>query len=102
LQVLLQERRLAVARDLADAALLVREPEGFRMKPAVGDGVDALRAGPREDLVMAVALACRAGERGGTFEAPRVPDPPRESLENRMRAGRSRAAGRRLFGMWAC
>jgi hypothetical protein len=33
LQVLLQERRLAVARDLADAALLVRELEGFRMKP---------------------------------------------------------------------
>jgi hypothetical protein len=39
----------------------MRELEGLRMKPAAGNGVDVLRAGPHEDLVLAVALASWVG-----------------------------------------
>jgi hypothetical protein len=65
LQVLLQHRRIKVARDLADAALLAKELENFKVKvtAAANETFEAWRGGDHDDLVMAVALAAWAGER---------------------------------------
>jgi hypothetical protein len=64
LQVLLQTRRLEVARALPDAPLLVKELENFRVKvPArPAEGPESWRDGPHDDLVLAVALAAWVGE----------------------------------------
>ena len=66
LQLLLQGRRLKVARDLPDAGVLVRELENFRVKitPAANEVFGAWREGQHDDLVLAVALACWWAERG--------------------------------------
>ena len=64
-QVLLQQRRLAIPRGLPDAALLTRELENFRVKVTLAghETFEAWREGQHDDLVLAAALACWAGER---------------------------------------
>jgi hypothetical protein len=60
LQLLLQGRRLQVARDLPEAGVLAQELSAFRARPTLA--ADPLTADWRErahdDLVLAVALAC--------------------------------------------
>ena len=65
LQVLLQTRRLKVAKTLPEAATLVRELETFRVKvtEAANETFGAWREGQHDDLVLAVALAAWMGER---------------------------------------
>jgi hypothetical protein len=64
LQVLLQTRRLRVAKALPDAAVLVRELETFRVKitDAANETFGAWREGQHDDLLLAVALAAWMGE----------------------------------------
>src|SRR5262249_30072942 len=71
LQLLLQSRRLLVARTLRDAGVLVRELENFRVKitPAANEIFGAWGTGQHDDLVVAVALAAWWSER------PRVDGP---------------------------
>lgn len=61
LQLLLQGRRLKVAREMELADLLVTEMMNFRSKPALAgserDGMEAWREGLHDDLVLATALA---------------------------------------------
>jgi hypothetical protein len=77
LQVLLQTRRLQVARTLPDAQVLVRELENFRAKttPARNESFEAWRESDHDDLVLAVALAAWAGEKALPAEAE-PPEPP--------------------------
>jgi hypothetical protein len=65
LQVLLQSRRLQVARDLPEAATLVKELQAFRVKitAAANEVLEALREKDHDDMVLAVALACWYAER---------------------------------------
>jgi hypothetical protein len=65
LQVLLQMRRLSIAKSLPDAALLVKELESFKAKPTTlkADSLELWREGAHDDLVFAVALAAYFGER---------------------------------------
>jgi hypothetical protein len=76
LQVLLQTRRLGVARSLPDAEVLVNELENFKIKvPTLEqDSFEAWREGPHDDLLFAVALAAWAGEQC----LPPLVDPPPE------------------------
>jgi hypothetical protein len=65
LQVVLQARRLQIARGLADAATLVRELQNFQVKltAAANETFGVWREGQHDDLVLAVALACWWAER---------------------------------------
>jgi hypothetical protein len=65
LQVVLQARRLHVARGLAEGPVLVRELQNFRVKItlAANETFGAWREGEHDDLVLAVALACWWAER---------------------------------------
>jgi hypothetical protein len=65
LQLLLQGRRLKVARRLPDTNLLVRELLNFRVKitAAANETFGSWREGDHDDLVLAVALACWQAER---------------------------------------
>ena len=76
LQVLLQTRRLQVARTLPEATILVRELEAFRLKPLPvgGSNPEAWREGEHDDLVLAVGIAAWMGEQG----LPPLDDPPPE------------------------
>src|SRR4051812_24175681 len=67
LQVLLQTQRLRVAQALPDADTLVRELLNFRVtiNANAHDSYAAWREGVHDDLVLATALACWAGERLG-------------------------------------
>jgi hypothetical protein len=58
IQMNLQARRLKVAKDLADAATLVKELTEFRIKPklADADSTEAWREGLKDDLVFAVGI----------------------------------------------
>jgi hypothetical protein len=71
LQVLLQLRRLRVARTLPDALLLVRELENFRVKVTTArtETFESWREGQHDDLVFAVALAAWVGEQAGPLSA---------------------------------
>jgi hypothetical protein len=75
LQVLLQTRRLHIARALPEAAVLVRELENFRVKitPARHEVFEARRAGQHDDLLLATALAAWDAERTPVHEP--VPPP---------------------------
>ena len=58
LQVLLQAKRLKVAKELDRAATLADELQQFRMKTvSLTDDVVEWRGRPRDDLVLAVAVA---------------------------------------------
>jgi hypothetical protein len=63
-QVLLQQRRLKIARSLPDAEMLVCELQTFRVKASLSaETLDAWRERDHDDLVLAVALACWWAER---------------------------------------
>jgi hypothetical protein len=64
LQLLLQTRRLQVARSLTDAAVLMKELENYRIKvtTARNETFESWREGPHDDLVLAVAMAAWLGE----------------------------------------
>lgn len=64
LQVLLQQGRLEVSGQLPGAALLRQELLSFRVRvsEAAYESYGAWREGEHDDLVIAVALACWAGE----------------------------------------
>jgi hypothetical protein len=66
LSVLLQTQRLKIAPALPEAATLTRELESFqvRISAAGRDTYGAWREGAHDDLVLAVALAVWAGEKG--------------------------------------
>jgi hypothetical protein len=72
LQLILQSRRLNVARSLPEASLLVRELQQFQVKitEAANETFGALGQGQHDDLVIALALACWLAEKnvGGPFE----------------------------------
>jgi hypothetical protein len=65
LQVVLQGRRLQIARCLPDAAALVGELQQFqvRITAAANEAFGVWRQGQHDDLVLAVALACWWAER---------------------------------------
>lgn len=67
LQVLLQSRRLEIARALPEAALLVQELLTFkvRISAAGHDSYEAWREGAHDDLVLAAGLAAWYAERIG-------------------------------------
>ncbi len=72
LQVLLQARRLRVAKGLPEAQVLARELQTFRMKVTLASNeIGAWRENQHDDLVFAVALACWTAER----EPPWGPNP---------------------------
>jgi hypothetical protein len=64
LLVLLQAKRLAIAKALPNRDLLVRELGNFKTKisPAMNELYGTWREGEHDDLVLAVALACWAAE----------------------------------------
>ncbi len=64
LQVLLHSGRLKVAARLPEAELLRSELVNFRVKitPAANESFGAWREGEHDDTVLAVGLACWAGE----------------------------------------
>jgi hypothetical protein len=64
LQVLLQSRRLRIAKSLPDAEVLVREMQNFKVKitTATNEVFEAWREGDHDDLVLAVAIAAWLGE----------------------------------------
>jgi hypothetical protein len=70
LQVVMQGRRLQIARSLPDAATLVRELQQFQVKitVAANETFGVWRDGQHDDLVLAVALACWWSERTPGFE----------------------------------
>jgi hypothetical protein len=70
LQVLLPARRLRIAQSLPEAAILAKELETFQVKitAAANEAFGAWREGQHDDLVLAVALAAWAGERGLPYE----------------------------------
>jgi hypothetical protein len=72
LQVLLQTRRLRVARSLPEAGVLVKELENFRVKitESAHETFGAWREGQHDDLVLAVAMAAWVGERCREYEGP--------------------------------
>lgn len=67
MQSLLQTKRIDVAKGLADAPILRKELGNFKVKitTAANETFGAWREGQHDDLVLAVALACWYGERGG-------------------------------------
>jgi len=66
LQVLLQSRRLQVARGLPMAPVLVKELETFRVKITVSanETFESWRERDHDDLVLSVAMAAWVGDRG--------------------------------------
>jgi hypothetical protein len=68
LQVLLQGKRLKVAQELAFAGTLAEELQQFRLRTVpLTDDVVEWRERPHDDLVLAVAIAARQGERPCPF-----------------------------------
>jgi hypothetical protein len=66
MQVLLQSRRLQVARMLPMAPMLIRELETFRVKITANanETFESWRERDHDDLVLAVAMAAWVGDRG--------------------------------------
>jgi hypothetical protein len=67
LQMLLTSRRLLVAKNLPDAAVLSKELENFRAKVklnSMNESYEAWREGDHDDLVLSVAIACWIAECG--------------------------------------
>ncbi len=66
LQLLLQSRRLTIARSLPDAAVLAKELTTFKVKvtTAGAETLEAWREQDHDDLVLALAFALWLAERG--------------------------------------
>lgn len=77
LQLLLQDRRLKVARSLPEVDTFVKEMLNFQVKitAAANETFGTWREGLHDDLVLAVALACWWAERQrrATGKTPNVP-----------------------------
>ena len=77
LQLLLQARRLLIARSLPEADTLVEELQNFRVKitPTAHEVFGTWREGDHDDLVLAVVMACWWAERSPCWgiEGIRVP-----------------------------
>jgi hypothetical protein len=75
LQVLLQNRRLALPRSLPDTDLLIQELVKFKARVTLARDptVESCREGPHDDLVLALGLAARRGE---SLLPPLVDPPP--------------------------
>jgi hypothetical protein len=102
LQVVMQGRRLQIARSLPDAATLVRELQQFQVKitAAANETFGVWRDGQHDDLVLAVALACWWSERTPPFEAPSVmPIRGGSRLLERMAQSQTNAQRVGLFGL---
>jgi hypothetical protein len=102
LQVVMQGRRLQIARSLPDAATLVRELQQFQVKitAAANETFGAWRNGQHDDLVLAVALACWWSERTPLFEAPTtLPIRGGARLLERMGQSQTHAMRVGLFGL---
>lgn len=74
LQVLMQQRRLQIAKDLPEAATLVKELKAFKVKitTAGNEQFSAWRESDHDDLVLAVALSAWFGERDRATSRPMV------------------------------
>ena len=102
LQVVMQARRLQIARSLPDASLLVRELQQFQVKitTAANETFGVWRDGQHDDLVLAVALACWWSERTPPFEAPTtMPIRGGARLFERMAQSQTHAMRVGLFGL---
>lgn len=102
LQVVMQGRRLQIARSLPDAATLVRELQQFQVKitAAAHETFGVWRDGQHDDLVLAVALACWWSELNPAFEAPTtMPIRGGARLLERMEQRQTRAMRVGLFGL---
>lgn len=102
LQVVMQGRRLQIARSLPDAATLVRELQQFQVKltAAANETFGVWRDGQHDDLVLAVALACWWSERMPAFEAPTImPIRGGARLLERMEQSQTNAMRVGLFGL---
>jgi len=77
LQLLLQARRLLIARELPEADTLVEELQNFRVKitPTAHEVFGAWRDGDHDDLVLAVVLACWWAERSPRWSAKDIITP---------------------------
>lgn len=66
MQLLLQGRRLQIAKTLSNAAVLFKELQNFKVKitAAANETFEAWREGDHDDMVLAVAVAAWHGERG--------------------------------------
>jgi hypothetical protein len=88
-QVLLQSRRLTIARGLKESGVLVKELLNFKVRvtPAANETFGCWREGAHDDLVLAVALAAWAGENvySGPWEV--TDDPDNRSLMSRAPEG---------------
>jgi hypothetical protein len=102
LQVVMQGRRLQIARSLPDAAALVRELQQFQVKitAAAHETFGVWRDGQHDDLVLAVVLACWWSERTPPFEAPTtMPIRGGERLLERMAQSQTLAMRVGRFGL---
>jgi hypothetical protein len=65
--VLMESNRLKIAPTLSEARVLVKELQNFRVKVTVSanEVFEAWREGMHDDLVLALCLACWAGEKIG-------------------------------------
>lgn len=88
MQALLQTKRLDVAKKLPDAETLRRELGNFKVKitAAANETFGAWREGQHDDLVLAVAMACWFGERGGTATINATAPPRRDQLPEVLKA----------------
>jgi Terminase RNaseH-like domain len=78
LQILLQSKRLKIAKKLPEAATLIKELENFKAKitASANEVFEAWRTGDHDDLVLAVAMACWIGENICGFGAFDTTSPP--------------------------
>lgn len=80
LQLILQARRLRIARSLPLADTLVEELQNFRVKitPAANEVFGTWREGDHDDLVLAVVMACWWAERSPRWLASDIKVPNRD------------------------
>jgi hypothetical protein len=86
-QLLLQQRRLKIARRLRFAEILLKEMANFRVQVSLEtahDSYSAWRSGDHDDLVLAVGLACWLGERFSALPPgpPEGSSPPSQKMKD--------------------
>jgi hypothetical protein len=100
LQVLFQTKRLKIASSLPEAQTLIEELSNFQVKISLA-GHDSYGEGTHDDLVLAVALACWAGEnkllpKGLRWPRPNTRRKPLRSTRGMRRRGTQLFAGPRM------